>query len=323
MSCNLVMTFRQKLPCGGVFRYFVLYQLLRFKMQCGLVDGFYKVFTLFSILKIIADCQKERLETNPFISINKNQIQYLVGKMSEKEYDLIIIGAGPAGLAAGIYGGRSGLNTLILDEEMAGGTVAEAPEIDNYPGLEEISGMELADRMSDHVAKYAELNEGFSVEDVDKNEDQIIVRGIDRDYESKAVIIANGCDYSKLDIPGEERLKGRGVSYCATCDGSAVKGESVLVVGGGNSAFSNALYLLDLGCDVTLIHKRDEFRAEEALRKSYLEKGGDIMRNYVLEEVVGDDVVESVKLRSLDDDVAENLLVKAVFISVGEDPRKR
>ncbi|KXB02779.1 thioredoxin reductase [candidate division MSBL1 archaeon SCGC-AAA261D19] len=240
--------------------------------------------------------------------------------MVDEEHELTIIGAGPGGLSAVIYGERSGLETIILEEKTAGGMAAEAPLVDNYPGLEEIKGVELMGRMKKHARKYTEIRELHPVRKIEKG-DSIFVETDEKTYATDALIIATGTDHRKLNVPGEDSLEGKGVSYCATCDGYFFKNRSVLVVGGGNTALADATYLLNLGCDVTLIHRRNELRAEKALQEGFLEGGGRVIWNSVLEGIEGDETVQKVRLRDLKEDTESKMEVDGVFVSIGEYPR--
>lgn len=238
-----------------------------------------------------------------------------------KDYDFIIIGGGPAGLTAGIYGGRGGLETLILEGETAGGNMADAPKIDNFPGIENIEGMKLSERMKEHASKYAEINEIERVENLSVKEEEIVVDTKDGKYTAETILLATGTEYRKLGVPGEKELSGKGVSYCATCDGFFYKGKSVIVVGGGNSAVADASHLLDIDVDVKLVHRRDELRAEKAQAESFFDKGGEVLWNTELEEIIGDDKVEKVKLKNNEDETTEELEVDGVFIAIGEVPK--
>ncbi len=239
--------------------------------------------------------------------------------LSENEYDLIVVGGGPAGLTAGIYGERGGLDTLILEGGSVGGNMSDAPEIDNYPGVEDIQGMELAEKMKSHASKYADIQEIEPVKEI-STEDKIGVVTEKENYVGKGLILATGTEYRKLGVPGEKEFAGNGVSYCATCDGFFYKDKSVIVVGGGNGAVSDASHLLDLGTDVKLVHRRDELRAEKALQESFFEKGGEVIWNSELEEVKGDERVEKVTLKNVEDDTTQELEVDGVFVAVGEVP---
>ncbi len=240
--------------------------------------------------------------------------------LSENEYDLIVVGGGPAGLTAGIYGERGGLETLILESEGVGGNMSDAPEVDNYPGVEDIQGMELAEKMKSHASKYADIQEIEPVKEI-STEDKISVVTKKDNYVSEALILATGTEYRKLGVPGEEEFAGDGVSYCATCDGFFYKDKSVIVVGGGNGAISDASHLLDLGIEVKVVHRRDELRAEKALQESFFEKGGEVIWNSVLEEIKGDERVEKVTLKNVENDTTQELEIDGVFISIGEVPR--
>ena len=189
-------------------------------------------------------------------------------------WDLIIIGAGAAGLAAGIYGARSGLKTLVIDEKLAGGTTGDAPLVENYPGFPSILGSELADKMVSHCKKTgATIHELETVTSLDLMGEKKIVKTNRAEYEATAVIIASGAHYREINVKGEKEFKGRGVSYCGVCDGPFFKGKRVLVVGGGNSACITTLYLSGLAAQVFVVHRREAFRAENALVKDLESKG--------------------------------------------------
>ena len=239
--------------------------------------------------------------------------------LSETEYDLTVVGGGPAGMSAGIYGGRGGLETLILEGEAVGGNMSDAPEIDNYPAVENIQGMKLAEKMKDHASKYADVNEIEPVQEISMN-DSIKVETKEEEYSTEALILATGTEYRKLGVPGEEEFSGDGVSYCATCDGFFYKDKSVIVVGGGNGALADASHLSDLGVDVKVVHRRDELRAEKALQESFLDKGGEVIWNSTVEEIMGEDRVEEVLLKNSEDGSERTLEVDGVFIAIGEVP---
>lgn len=239
--------------------------------------------------------------------------------------DLIIIGAGPAGLTAGIYGERSGLDTLVLEKNLAGGTATDAPTIENYPGFSGISGQELAQKMVSHCRDVGvEIHELEEVIDLDLKEDQKIVSTTEAKYAAEAVILATGSHYRKLGIPGEKDFQGRGVSYCGVCDGPLFKEERVLVVGGGNSAVITTLYLAELASEVKLSHRRDVLRAEEALAKSLEQKGNiEILWNTELKEIKGGETVENVILFNNATHKKNEIKVDGVFIQVGEAPNSQ
>ena len=166
-----------------------------------------------------------------------------------ESWELIIIGAGAAGLAAGIYGARSGLKTLIIDEKLSGGTTADAPIVENYPGFSRIAGNELADKMVVHCKNVgADFHEIETVTGLEVAGERKIVKTSRAEYEAKAVIIATGSHYREIGVKGEKEFRGKGVSYCGVCDGPFFKGKRVLVIGGGNSAATTTLYLSGIAC---------------------------------------------------------------------------
>jgi thioredoxin reductase (NADPH) len=236
-------------------------------------------------------------------------------------WDLIIIGAGPAGLTAGIYAGRSGLKTLIIEEKMAGGETAVAPWIENYPGFESISGLELIARMVGHCRKFgAQINELEKVVTLDLTGERKLVKTEKGDYSSPAVIIATGTRYRHLNVPGERELQGRGVSYCALCDGAFFKGKRVIVVGGGNSAAMSARYLSNIAGSVKLVHRREATRAEAASLDALERQKVEFLLNFEVREIKGDSVVRSAVLQSRRTGEVKELEVDGVFVQVGEVP---
>jgi thioredoxin reductase (NADPH) len=237
--------------------------------------------------------------------------------------ELIIIGAGAAGLAAGIYGVRSGLNTLVLEEKIAGGTAADAPLVENYPGFQSIGGFELAQKIVAHARTTGvRINEFESVSDLDLRNERKIVKTDKATYETKALIIASGSRYRELDVPGEKEFRGKGISYCGLCDGPLFKGKRVLVVGGGSSAVITALYLAGLAAEVKVAHRRDTFRAEEILTKALRERTNvEILLNTEVKEIKGDRFVSQAIL--FDNKIVRTweLSIDGIFVQVGEDPR--
>jgi thioredoxin reductase (NADPH) len=239
-----------------------------------------------------------------------------------QNWDLIIIGAGAAGLAAGIYGARSGLKTLLLDERMAGGTAAEAPLVENYPGFSQIVGTELAEKMTLHCKKSgAVIHDVEPVVSMDLKGEMKKVKTNRAEYEATAVIIATGAHYNEIGIKGEKEFHGKGVSYCGVCDGPFFKGKRVLIVGGGNSACITAIYLAGIAGEVTLVHRREALRAEEVLAKDVLSKTNvTVLWNTAIEEIKGDKVVSKVSLLDVKTNETRELAVDAVFVQVGESP---
>ncbi|TEU06928.1 FAD-binding protein, partial [Candidatus Bathyarchaeota archaeon] len=215
-----------------------------------------------------------------------------------ESWDLIIIGAGPAGLTAGIYGARSGLKTLVLEEKTPGGAAAETPLVENYPGFSGgISGRDLVDKMAEHCRKAgAEIKQLERSIELNVKDERRIVKTDRATYSASAVIIASGCHYRELGVPGEKELRGRGVSYCTLCDGPFFKGKKVIVIGGGNAAIVSAIYLANLASDVKLAHRRSQLRAEEALVKDLHAQKVNVLWNTELKEIRGDVKVKSVVL---------------------------
>ena len=239
-----------------------------------------------------------------------------------EKYDIIIIGAGPGGLTAGIYAGRQGTKNLIIDRDLAGGIGREVPEMENYPGFENISGLELIEKMKVQATKNCELHEMENVEEISKNDDEyrFTVKTSKAEYQTKTVILATGSSHRHLEAKGEEEYKGKGVSYCATCDGFFFQGRDILMVGGGNSALQEALYLKNLGANVTLVHRRDEFRAQKHLQDKIKEENIPTILNAVVDEIKGEMLVESVVLKDTKTGELKEIQTNGVFISVGYIP---
>jgi len=238
------------------------------------------------------------------------------------EYDIIIIGAGPGGLTAGIYAGRQGTKNLILDRDLAGGIGREVPEMENYPGFESISGLKLIETMKNQAIKNCDLHENENVTEVVKTDDEyrFIVKTDKAEYKSKTIILATGSSHRHLNAEGEEEFKGKGVSYCATCDGFFFQGRDIIMVGGGNSALQEALYLKNLGANVTLVHRRDEFRAQKHLQNMIEKEGIGVIYNATVEEIKGNMLVESVVLKDTQTGELTEMHINGIFISVGYIP---
>ena len=247
-----------------------------------------------------------------------------------EEYDIIIIGAGPAGLTAGMYAGRQNSKTLVIDKGLAGGLGLEVPMMQNYPGFDLIAGMELIQKMKAQSENYCEILENTVIDSIEKTDDgfhlktknsPLLISGGDegeKEFFTKSIILATGASHRHLNIPGEEEFLGRGVAYCATCDGMFFIGKDILMVGGGNSAAQEALYLKNLGCNVKLVHRRDELRCEHHLQKALEENGIEVLWNSTIQEIKGEMVVDSVTL--LRDGAEEDYKTDAVFVAIGDDP---
>lgn len=238
-------------------------------------------------------------------------------------YDLIIIGAGPAGLSAAIYASRARLNAIVLEQNYVnGGQIIDTYEIDNYPGLPGISGMDLAAKMSEHAEKLGVQTEYGFVQSLDLTGPVKKVTTDEGTYEAKAVIIASGATHSKLGAEGEEKYTGMGVSYCATCDGAFYRGKDVLVVGGGDVAVEDAIFLAR-GCSkVYVVHRRDELRAAKILQENLLSLPNvEMVWNSNLKSVTGGMKVEAATVVNKFDGSERTIPVSGVFIAVGIVPR--
>jgi thioredoxin reductase (NADPH) len=242
-----------------------------------------------------------------------------------ENWDLIIIGAGAAGLAAGIYAARSGLKTLIIEEKMAGGTTADAPIVENYPGFTQIGGAELAEKMVLHCRKTgATIRELETVIGLDLKGEKKTVKTTRSTYEATAVIIASGSHYREIGVKGEKEFRGRGVSYCGVCDGTFFRNKRVLVVGGGNSAVITALYLSGIVAEVVVTHRRHAFRAEDALVKDLTsKKNAQVFWNTEIREIKGEKVVNKVVLFDSKTGETKELAVDGVFVQIGEAPNSQ
>jgi thioredoxin reductase (NADPH) len=242
-----------------------------------------------------------------------------------ESWELIIIGAGAAGLAAGIYGARSGLKTMIIEEKMAGGTTSDAPVVENYPGFSQISGGELAEKMTLHCRKTGvTIHELETVTGLELQGDRKIVKTSKAAYEANALIIATGSHYREIGVVGEKEFRGRGVSYCGVCDGPLFKGKRVLVVGGGNSAAITTLYLSGIVAEVKVAHRREAFRAEEAYVKDIASKKNvQVFWNTEVREIKGEKLVNKVVLFDNKAGETKELAVDAVFVQVGEAPNSQ
>jgi len=235
------------------------------------------------------------------------------------DVDLVIVGGGPAGLTAGIYAVRSGLRTAVVEAGQLGGQVAGTPIVENYPGFTRVPGKTLVDILVSHALEYTEIFQGEKVLEIIHG-DPIEVRTTRRKFLTRAVILATGAEYKKLGVPGEARLAGRGVSYCATCDGPLFKGKKVIVVGGGNSAATEALYLHNIGVGVTMVHRRDAFRAQEHLTRNVLGNNIPVFWDTEVKEIRGKERVSEVELFNGKTGRTQTVPTDGVFIAVGYSP---
>jgi len=238
----------------------------------------------------------------------------------EAVFDLIIIGGGPAGFTAGIYAARAGLNGIILDEGIGGGQAATSPWMENYPGFDGISGMELMEKMKAHAEKNIQVVTDAHADFIRQEGDIFHINASGRGYTAYSVIFATGARFKKLGVPGELKHIGSGVSYCATCDGAFFRGKKVAVIGGGNSGATEALHLKHVGADVTLIHRRDALRAEKVLQEKLASEGVKFLLNMETKEVLGQGTVTGLRLHNKQTGLEEVHEFGGVFISVGVEP---
>ena len=241
------------------------------------------------------------------------------GEAIAGDFDVIIIGAGPAGLSAGIYAKRAGLECIVLEKGVPGGQVLTSPNIENYPGFAEVSGIKLMETMADHARRYVDIREGEEVLRV-RGGEKFEIMTTSAKYTGKAIILTTGSTHRKLEVKGEEGMTGRGVSYCATCDGFFYKGREVIVVGGGNTALTDALYLSSIGCKVSIVHRRDAFRADRHLQDSITKHNIEVLLNTVVDEIVGEQEVTGVRMRNLKNGTIHLKKTNGVFVAVGEVP---
>ncbi|MCR6112076.1 thioredoxin-disulfide reductase [Bacillus sp. A301a_S52] len=240
----------------------------------------------------------------------------------EKIYDVIIIGAGPAGMTAAVYTSRANLSTAMLERGMPGGQMANTEDVENYPGYDHILGPDLSTKMFDHAKKFgAEYIYGDVKEIIDGKEYKRIIAG-NGEYKARAVIITTGAKYKKLGVPGEEELSGRGVSYCAVCDGAFFKEKELVVIGGGDSAVEEAVYLTRFASKVTVIHRRDELRAQKILQQRAFENEKiDFIWSHVVKEINGENgKVSSVTLIDKTDGSEKEFKTDGAFIYIGMLP---
>ncbi len=241
--------------------------------------------------------------------------------VKEKEWDLIIIGAGPAGLSAAIYAARARIKVLVLDKHvLAGGQIGTTYLVEDYPGIESISGEELGKRMMEQAKKTgAIVSLGEEVKEVDLENKWI--KTTKGEYKAKAIIIATGARERKLNVPGEKEYKGRGVSYCAVCDAPFFKDKEVLVIGGGNSALEESMYLAKFAKKVIIAHRRDSFRADKVVQERvFKSKKIEIMWNTEVKEIKGNEHVHGVVLYNNKTQETKEMKIDGVFIYIGMIP---
>lgn len=243
-------------------------------------------------------------------------------KMEEKIYDVIIIGAGPAGMTAAVYTSRANLSTLMMERGVPGGQMANTEEIENYPGFDSILGPDLSNKMFDHAKKFgAEYAYGDIKEIVDGKEYKTVIAG-KKEYKARAIIITTGAEYKKIGVPGEQELGGRGVSYCAVCDGAFFRDKELVVVGGGDSAVEEGVYLTRFASKVTIVHRRDELRAQKILQdRAFANEKISFIWNSTLKQINGTDgKVSGVTLVNTQNGEESEFKTDGVFIYIGMLP---
>jgi thioredoxin reductase (NADPH) len=239
-----------------------------------------------------------------------------------KHYDMMIIGGGPGGYTAALYGARAGLDVLVLERMSAGGQMALTHQIDNYPGFEDgIDGFELGMKMQQQAQKFGAETKMAEVTALDLNANPKLVRTTEGDFYARTVVLATGAEPRLLGVPMEQELTGRGVHYCAACDGMFYRGKTVVVVGGGNSAAAEALVLSRVAEKVILVHRRDTLRAERSVAAA-LEKAENVefRWNSTVSALLHDGVVTGVRLRDVDTGEESNVACDGVFVSIGRSP---
>lgn len=242
--------------------------------------------------------------------------------MSEKIYDVVIIGAGPAGMTAAVYTSRANLSTLMLERGVPGGQMANTEEVENYPGFDTILGPELSTKMFDHAKKFgAEYAYGDVKEIIDGEEYKTIKAG-SKEFKARSIIVSSGAEYKKIGVPGEKELGGRGVSYCAVCDGAFFKEKELFVIGGGDSAVEEGVYLTRFASKVTIVHRRDELRAQKILQdRAFANEKIDFIWNHTLKQINEEGgKVGSVTLVSTANGEEKELKADGVFIYIGMLP---
>jgi len=240
----------------------------------------------------------------------------------DKTHQLIIVGGGPAGLSAGLYASRSKLDTLLIEKAVLGGQILNAEMVENYPGFPQgISGSELGALIAQQATKYGLQTAFAEVQGIEIRGGEKIVSTSEGQFKAKAVIIAGGSGYSKLGVPGEEEFTGKGVSYCAMCDGAFFREQVVAVVGGGNVALNDALFLTGFASKVIVIHRRDQLRAIKILHdRAFANPKIKFLWDTVVESITGDKLVKEIRLRNVKTGKGSSLEVSGVFVAVGLRP---
>lgn len=239
----------------------------------------------------------------------------------EQVYDVVIVGAGPAGMTAAVYTSRADMSTLLLERGQPGGQMANTQDVENYPGYDHILGPELSMKMFEHAQKFGAQYAYGNVKRIEDGDPFKRVVTEDKVYQAKAVIVATGTQYRKLGVPGEGELTGQGVSWCAVCDGAFFKGKELVVVGGGDSAVEEAGFLTKFASKVTIVHRRDKLRAQPILQqRAFANEKIQFIWNHTVEEILGDGKVSGVRLKHTQTGEEQQYPCDGVFIYIGMDP---
>jgi thioredoxin reductase (NADPH) len=268
---------------------------------------------------IAQGAQPEELFILSLVKLEEQTVFIPESDAERVENDLVIVGGGPAGLTAGIYAVRSGLQTAVVERDALGGQLATTPLVENYPGFTQVGGKALVDLLVSHALEYVQIHQGEEVLDIELGE-RLTVLTSRRRFHTKAVLLATGATHKHLGVPGESRLSGRGVTYCSTCDGPLFKGKRVIMVGGGNSAVTEALYLHNIGAEVTLVHRRHSLRAQDHLTGYLFSANIPILWNTEVREIRGEQKVQEVLLFDNMTQETRTLPIDGVFIAIGYRP---
>lgn len=240
---------------------------------------------------------------------------------TEKIYDVVIVGAGPAGMTAAVYASRANLSTLMLERGMPGGQVANTEEVENFPGFDYVTGPELSNKMFEHAQKFGAEYKYGDIKNVELDGDIKVIKTSTEDIRAKSLIIATGTEHKKIGIPGEDTLSGRGVSYCAVCDGAFFKEKHLVVIGGGDSAVEEGIFLTKFASKVTIVHRRDELRAQKILQdRAFNNEKIEFIWNTEIQSINGDGKVSSVTLKNKETEEVYDFEADGVFIYIGLQP---